>query len=267
MSEQFVISCHHCKLQIAVTNAHVGVEVKCPGCDKNVQVLPHMKAAKVEASIPEVRREFQPDELELLKPHGILFFGPLGAPTNKNRWEFALMAQLFEEAVGPLEPLVEVANKRGHKPYRWRFFRKKPVRRFVAFVNDKTEELFALQNRLNEIFANELQLSLYSDSVGTMVNFSERLKSILDDLQAYFESLVSQELPGEHPYPEVFHYLQGWVAHIIGTIQWLVGQLNGIATAGKVTVPMLDFQYSFVPHDLNVLLNLKMHLPQGKAFS
>ncbi|OGV62456.1 MAG: hypothetical protein A3K19_33400 [Lentisphaerae bacterium RIFOXYB12_FULL_65_16] len=253
----FNISCPECHGFLTVSDEFVGEVVQCPACDAEMPVPPPAKLAKVEFRTPVTPREFAVEELEELNQSAPELAEYLDGATNKNCWEFGVMARIVHDAVGPLRQLVGSAPATapgGTMP-----------RDAASVVVRMCQEFLAIQSEMGQLLAAGLPDALYSDDLSEMLDFRRRFGERMDRAIQWTTTLHAQPLPLQAPYPELATLLQEWPQHWCGALEHLGAQLQALHESGGMELRHFDPQIALTPVSLHQFLLLQAQLPGGKS--
>lgn len=248
----FQISCRQCQAFLTVSDEFVGDTVQCPACDHEMLVPAPGKAAKVEARLPEVPRPATPAEVVSLQARDPELLQYLEGATNKNCWEFGLLARLLGEALQPLhDAIAQTSGSPGIAPASTRSV---DLARRTAWA---ARGYLRLQLELGPFLDSHLAAALHADNAAALVRFSYLMELHVAAVVEWHATVGILPASGDAPFPELLALLRDWAEHWAHTLEILITQLHQVYEESGATLDHIEPQPVLTPPTLPRLLTLQ----------
>ena len=224
----------------------IGTDVQCAQCKAHFVVPTRLRNAKIQELEPTVARQFQRAELEQLQAEDPSLLELVKGATNKNCWEFLVLAGLIERALQPLDAVFSVEPeppKSSRSPFATRG-------KYVTFIDRKCGEFLAIQHELCRLLSDVLQEALYADDIALMFSLAAELAEQAQRLIACHEDLIEKAVPDEAVSMQLFALMQEWAPHCWQAMSQVPAQLRAVHERSGAYLGKVEAQLALVPPNI-----------------
>lgn len=263
MSKTFIVSCFRCYQDLKVPVKSTGVEAKCPACGGKFTVPSVSENAKIQEQVPVEVREFRTEELSRIREEDPSLLKLVQGGTNKNCWEFLLLAELIRRSLVPL--LEAIASEPDQVEETHVIFWSR--QRYLSFVDSKCSEFLDFQVKFSKLFGTGLREALFKDDVLAIFSFRDHLSRLLVNLLSCYNEFISKAVPMDADCNRLFGFMRTWFPHYVSVMEEIPDQLREVHRNSGVYLRHVEAQISFTPSNVRPFFILREGITKKKIFT
>ena len=254
----FAFACTGCGRKVAAFQEHIGQSISCPVCQAEFTVPRPSWARKNHPELnPEFPRIFGPEELNLVAGMDGGVRQCLVGATNRNCWEFVLLAGLIRARLTPLREMLVRFGEQDSTATRGL---SRLEAGYEQAFDSVSQRLLEACRGLHPVLTDMLEPAMYGDHVAYTSKFADGLVGPVLMACAAYGELIQQPVPPDYPYANMVYVLKGWAYHIWETLDRLAARLEESAAAPP---PKPLPQVTVVPVSIHEFQVLRSRVPQA----